>query len=427
MNSIESAGSPLKQSNENVKVKKSKIGNLARAFTFGTALALGAATGVEPASADIRASDFYEEDIKLETEYDWAKLAKEDPSLALSKLKTNLNAPYIERIAEIIFEKDPQLALSNYEDYQGLLNADKFLEKAVKDLLNDDEARADYYIQKVANMEDGEESDNLKKDISEILKAEKTTAHLVMLYPDTVKRLKNSDVYFKESAEKSPSYMVMAGMQTIFENLPKSVAESITQNACMDVSRSKYPYLVLAAAPDIEKYLPNARMYINSAIDAILNQGLLWVFITRTEFLEAVPENERLTVVEKVLQIDPLFAYIFYEPVKPEEGKNTPLFSKLIEQSNSPEAVVLKQINESALILPPDIEMKLPIIMDEFVYNKRFTIEEAIEIVKDKGKMLKLIGEIMKRKNYIGRASIGRFLSQPVSNEIFDGTKSSNE
>ena len=411
--------SPANKSKHTKEKSSSSAGNLARAFTLGTALSLGVLHGASDVHAETEVKAL-ERTEKLETEDDWLKLAKDDPSLALAKLKTNLDAPYIDRIAEIIFETDPQLALSNYEDYQELLNANKHLEKAVKTLLSDDKERAEFYVQKILEMEGGDEDgDNLKKDINEILKAHKTTAHLVMLYPETVKKLEGSELYLKESAEKSPSFMVMAGMRTIFENLPKSVAESITQNATMDVIRSKYPYLALAATPEIEKYLPNARMYIDSAIDATLAKGLIWVFIARTEFLEAVPEDRKLEVVEKVLRIDPLFAYIFYVP-KTEEEDTQPLFAKIMDQSNSPEAVILRQIHDASFPLMPDVEMKLPIILDEFVYNKRFTIEEAVEVVKDKGRMLKLIGEIIQRKNYIGRDSIARFLNQPVTNKIVD-------
>ena len=128
------------------QIKKSRAVKTIRAFAVGAAITAGAdqvnAQGM-PMEIDQNLDTIAKMakwGTKLETENDWIEFAEKSPDHAMSLIPEILDVPYAEHIVEVIVNKYPRLALQKYESYKKLIDADKILAGAIRNLLNKDEA-----------------------------------------------------------------------------------------------------------------------------------------------------------------------------------------------------------------------------------------------------------------------------------------------
>ncbi len=309
------------------------------------------------------------------------ELAQSEPVSALRRLSEIKDRSYAPRILETIADHDPLIAYLDYEYYKNTPNAKEILEQCVRKVLDQGREGAEY----------------------------------VLGDPSPIRDLKDFQLFYREAAEKSSDLSVLHHTGALFEYLPRSFAESIVGLACNRMVKEN-PYVIVMDADDIRTFVPGGSQLVHEAIEESIKPEPSQVFLYMGTFMNALSEEERPSFVEKLLQSDPVGAYLYLE--SPDEGIETDKFDAIVKASGSPEAVILRQILDLAVTAPT--KEKLPLILDEFVFNKRFTLEEGVKIVEDQNQLLKLLGEITKRKNYIGRQSISDFLSSPIKNKLIE-------
>ncbi len=321
------------------------------------------------------------------TEDDWMQFAEQHPGKTLRELKSIKDAPFVHRVAELALDKDPFTGIEKPDDFAFLADHQNLLDRTARRLLNSDKKTPE-----TVGTWEGEGPD------------------FVLNNAKSIEGLPNFESYLREAAEKAQDAVVIKNVGYLFEHLPPSFAESILRNSCSR-AQEKEPWTIIANAKELRAnsaHLPGVELVIRRAVENMRKSpDFFW---QAESVVEALLEQDQIPFVESILRENPVEAY-------KELMHRGPKCQEIILASNSPEAIFLRKIYD-AYHIPDAIREKLPLLLDEFVFNKQFTFEKAVKIAGNREQLLKAIGQITQRRNYLGRGSIGAFLSAPDTNEI---------
>ena len=375
------------------RLKDSKLGKAARAFALVSALA-GTA---EPVMANTSETVQENTDQKIQpgNESEWLDYARKRPAEAISRLKFREDIPIEERtrIIEAAIDADPIAGLDIHQ-YEYLPDAEKLklLKRALRGALDMPERPA----------ADG--GKNIK-GVNAILELGVFFLHL-----------EGVAGYFKEAVERADDKPVLEYADLIFEHLPRDSAESAVRRALRGLI-DQDPLTAIAAAPRVREYLEDYDMIVEQALKQYMSQEFQVRYLSI--ILDALPEGRKISFLDEVIRDNPFELYGELETHKnPSDSAPSGPLGEILKKSQSPETLALLRIMEAPDI-DPQTKRKLPLLLDEFISNKKFTLKEASIIVNDPDKLVEFLGKITQREDYAGKASIARFLSSPVTNRVF--------
>lgn len=217
---------------------------------------------------------------------------------------------------------------------------------------------------------------------------------------EQIEQLEDSEVFIKAAVERCDSFQILKFSRIIFEKLPRSVAESHFENATRQM-KEEDPIQLLDFISEIVELFPGGKVFLEGVMDELAEAGS--PVILDSWILSAIKEafgKERVrSMLHTMLYLNPTEVLDKLESFT----GNAEIYEALKDDS-FPEARIMREIYESDF--DSDTKKKITLILDQLVFDKHLSVEEAAELVKDDKKFRKLLEEIKERPKYIGSMSI---------------------